>query len=102
MKSVPNLTYTMKIPGKPVEGKPVEVVNATTARLLEMAMHERPEGGFTYAVMRERLRVTDAAEKATDTIQLEDADYAVAVRCVKECRWVSMHPDILKFCDQFV
>jgi len=89
MKTTPNVTFVMKIDGK----------NATTASLLGHCLAHPPQGGFDFATMRARNRVSEVIEKvkAGGEIKLEDTDHAAAVEAVKNMKWGVAHKELLKF-----
>lgn len=101
MKTVPNVTFTLKADG---------LTPSTTASLLRLTLAQQPapspanpQGGFTFEIMRSRNRIADVIDKLKDgaPLKLEDADYANAVQCVRDMRWGTNHPDLLKFAEQF-
>ena len=96
MKTVQNLSFTIKT-------VPTSPNTATTVSLLELVLAQPPQTGFDFATMRARNRVADVLAKVAPGagIELEDADYATAVQCVKDYRWGATHPDLLKFAEQF-
>lgn len=96
MKTVPNLRYRIRV-------NPDSKKTANTAELLSLILHQPPSGGFDLATMRARNKIIDRLEKITDDkdIKLEDADFATCVSCLRDFKWSSYHPDILKFSDLF-
>jgi hypothetical protein len=96
MKTIPNPTFAIKL--KPDSEKP-----ATAADLLRLTLDQIPAGGFDRVTIRARARidtVLDATEAGKE-IALEDADYAVAQKCVEEFRWGTRHADISRFLELF-
>jgi hypothetical protein len=95
MKTLPNQIFSIEIPGikSPV----------TTASLLKLCLANPPQGGFDYKEMRARNKIEDAVETVEPggTIELEDADHAVAVQCVTAMRWGIRHKDLAKFGELF-
>ncbi len=105
MKKVPILQFTLR-------ADPESNANATTADLIILVLkqpplpsQQNPTGGFDFAAIRARLRVTQALEKlkpSSKEIAFEDADYKTVVECVREYRgWRTTHGDIVQFCEQF-
>lgn len=92
MKSLPQIQFVLKAQIDDKKGH-------TTASLLRYCLDVPPQGGYTPAILRERARIEAALEKIKpgDTIKLEDADFAVARKCVEESRWGFRHPDVTKF-----
>jgi len=95
MKSTINTIFSIEIPGikSPV----------TVATLLKLCLANPPQGGFDYKEMRARNKIEDAIETVEPggTIELEDADHAVAVQCVTAMRWGIKHRDLAKFAELF-
>ncbi len=96
MKNLINMQFTIKANDGDKTGH-------TTATLLKHALMQTPQGGFDFATMRARNKVADLLDKtkAGDTIKLEDADFATSRKCVEDCRWGAVHPDLLKFGELF-
>lgn len=94
MKSIPILTFKELVS----DGK-----NATTVSLLKTCLQSQPQGGFDFATMRGRLKIEGVLDKVgkSKTIELEDADYAIAVQAVKETRWINYGPHLVQFGEQF-
>jgi len=70
------------------------------AELIRYVLAQVPQHGLTPDVMRKRMRILDAVDKATDgVIQLEDADANVLKSTVNNAVWSVMHQDILDFTD---
>lgn len=94
MKTIPNLIFTVK-------GEKDELL--TAAKLLKVCLENPPAAGFDFASMRARNRIMDTVDSAEDggTINLEDADFSVAVESVKAMKWPRMHKDLLKFAELF-
>lgn len=55
--------------------------------LIEIALDVVPQGGFAPKDIRDRNRIQDALDKATTSIELEDADYDALEKIMKESRW---------------
>lgn len=94
MKTVPNPTFTIKLP----DGK-----EATAKDLLLLCVDFPPQGGFDQATQRARNRVAAILEKteAGAELSFEDADYTVAQDAVKLMRWNARHYDFDKFSTLF-
>ena len=96
MKTIPNPSFTLKAQSDDKQ-------TATAADLLKLTLTQPPQGGFDFATMRARNHIADVIEKTKRgaEIKLEDADFAVAKKCVEDYRWGGNHPDILKFAELF-
>lgn len=94
MKSIANKEFSVS------DGKTV-----TVAELLESCLSSPPTGGFDFATMRARLRVSSAMEPYKNVagvdIQLEDADYATAVEAIKSTRWARYEKYLVEFGELF-
>jgi len=81
--------------------------NGNYGELIKMCARQVPPQGFDVQQMRERQRVLDAVEAAEKNskgkkkadIQLEDADFAVALGCIKSMRWGALSKEIIEFVD---
>lgn len=68
--------------------------------LINIAIENRPQAGFSIQEMRSRLRIQDAVEKVeSDVLHLEDQDAEKLQECVKAMTWGLLHKDIVQFCD---
>jgi len=94
MKTVLNLTF------KPDNEKEPP---STTAKLLVVCLKSMPERGFDFTEIRARQRIFDVIENVQDggEIQLEDADHAKVVECVRASRWVEPSKHLITFAEQF-
>lgn len=94
MKTVPNPTFTIKLPN----GQ-----DATAKDLLLLCIDFSPQGGFDLPTQRARNRIADVLEKtgAGAEIALEDADYTVAQEAIKGMKWGGRHKDIPRFAELF-
>ena len=94
MKEIPNLRFGIKFTDLPV---------ATTATLLKLCLSHPPQGGFTYASMRDHLRVEKALEGVEEggIIKLEDTDYSIASKCVETATWPVFDKNLVAFAEQF-
>ena len=78
-----------------------------TCLLLEYCMDIVPSGGYTSALLRKYLRVQKAVEKARDEakknqnevifIHFEDEDVQTVKDIVKNSRWGTRSPEVLRF-----
>lgn len=92
MKNIQNITFKATSTGEEI----------TTATMLKGCLKVAPREGFDFPTMRGRMRVMDAVEKSVDKlIVLEDADFATAVQAIKDTRWTSLEPHLIKFAEQF-
>ena len=92
MKEIPQVQFTLKRDGADATGH-------TTVSMLKYCLDFPPQGGFTPSILRERARIDAACDsiEVGGMLKLEDADFAVARKCVEEARWSLRHPDLLKF-----
>ena len=92
MKTLPVSQYVLKHSAEDATGH-------TTISMLRYCLDFPPQGGFTPSILRERARIDDVLAKTEPgtEIQLEDADFAVARKCVEDARWNIRHPDITGF-----
>jgi hypothetical protein len=59
-----------------------------------------PREGLSVDEMRKRLRVVDALEACDGPVlELEDADYELLARKVREMKWIVVDRVIVDFCD---
>jgi hypothetical protein len=72
----------------------------STIPMLTELISQAPSG-MNIAQMRIRVRILEALEKATDSVTLEDADYAVLQQVVDSPQplWTRADPAILKIVD---
>ena len=97
MKSLPNIRFSLK-------NLPTDSEGHTTATLLKFTLAQPPAQGFDFVTMRARNKIADACDKTppdTATLELEDADFAIARKCVEDYRWGASHPDLLRFAELF-
>lgn len=74
-----------------VEGMP------STVEFITVVLQQKPAGGFDLKEMRERFRILDAAEKADDVLELEDADAKKLQGCVEAMRWTILDRSVMEF-----
>ena len=72
---------------------------ATYGDVIRFVLNTVPQGGFTPAAMRSRLRLLDLLDNADGEIEMEDADAKELRTAVAAQKWNVMHKDILQFCD---
>jgi hypothetical protein len=70
----------------------------STLELIKTVLASSPQGGLTYTMIKERMKVDkvldqlEAAQKNggkdIDKVQLEDATYNILAQAVKDMRWV--------------
>lgn len=83
---------------KTFENKTIEVKSGeptTYAKLLQICLDVPPQGGFTTAEMKARLKVSTVLDKAITEISLEDADHEKLVSLVKDMKWGIMSQDLI-------
>jgi hypothetical protein len=61
-----------------------------------------PKAGAEIEEMRRSIRVLDALDKATDVLELEDADYNYLRERINKARFGMVHPAIVQFIDDMV
>ncbi len=61
-----------------------------------------PKAGADIEEMRRSIRVLDALDKASDTLELEDADYNYLKERVNRARFGMVHPAIVQFVDDML
>ena len=66
-------------------------------RLLEAPAN--PEKGATIAEIRQTIRVLDALDGATDSLTLEDADFAILLQRVKSATFTANHRAFIDLVD---
>ena len=81
--------------------------NVDTCSLLEYCMDIVPQGGYTPAMLRKYLRVQKTIEKAREEdkknpdkvvfIHFEDEDVGTVKDIVRNSRWGSRSPEVLRF-----
>jgi len=69
--------------------------------LIEIALDVVPQGGFAPKDIRDRNRVQDALDKATTSIELEDADFEALEKIMKDSRWTIRDPELNDFLNNF-
>lgn len=94
MKSIPQKQFTIK-------ASPADAAGHTTATLIRYCLDFPPQGGFTPSALKERSRIDAKIDGVAvgALIELEDADFATARKCVEEARWSARHADINAFLD---
>lgn len=84
---------------KTIENKAIDFADVKNYAGLLRACVSVPQQGIDLDIMRKRLRVLDALEKAEDTIEVEDVDLKTIQDCVRGMKWNVVHRDIMAFAD---
>jgi len=71
----------------------------TYADLVKVCVNQPPKDGFTAEEMRSRFRLIDVCDKATDTLDFEDADCSKVKELVDAMKWAVIHKDLITFCE---
>ena len=65
--------------------------------LIGFALDVVPQGGFTPKDIRDRNRIQDALDKATNIITLEDSDYDALEKIIRDSRWTLRDSELNAF-----
>ena len=86
---------------KTITNKTVELLgkDVTYAELLRACNDVAPEKGWTNSEQKKSLRVDTALDKATDTIELEDADFDYIKPKVSTMTWALKSQVLVDFTD---
>lgn len=87
---------------KKLENKKIDIREglATYADLVKGVADYVPRGtGLTVLEMKKRLRLVEAAEKAKESIELEDEDVKKLQEIVPTVEWIFNHKAIVEFTD---
>ncbi len=88
---------------KVIENKKIKLQNAdessTYGELLKACVSAPNQEGFTIDDIEKRLRIRKAIGETE--IELEDADYAIAMQCIQKMRWGVCDEVILDFNNDF-
>lgn len=82
------------------DGKKIEVL-LSDKEMLTGAINTPFQEGFTPADVKLRTRLMDKVDEATDSIDLEDAEYATVCEMVARYRFGICAKAIDRFCDKF-
>jgi len=91
MKSFPNQTTEVKDGEK----------NFKYSDLLKIVLMVHPQGGYSIADMKTRLKLTEVLENADGEISFEDADYNYLKPLVNAMKWNGIHKDLISLTDDF-
>lgn len=78
--------------------------------IMKQCLNEAPEGGFTLADVRRRMKILDSIDaqlssleegigKSDVVFEFEDADAEVMVQCVRSAKWGKLHREVIEFVD---
>ncbi len=88
---------------KVIKNKKIKLDNAqedtTYGELLKACVNFPGQEGFTIDEIEKRLRIRKAIGKTK--IELEDADYAIALQCIQKMLWVVCDEAIVDFRNDF-
>lgn len=77
-----------------------EPVASSYSDLLQLTInHPSSQGGFSLSDIRARLKILDVLIAATDTITLNDSDFALIKQVFESHKWPAVHKDIIEFSD---
>ncbi len=94
------ITLEFSIEKHMIQGKEVELPFHDKSLIKEVV--NTPVDGINIAQMRQRISLLDKLEKATDKLELEDADFDAIKSLIEKYQFGIVSRHVLALCDKFL